>query len=494
MLRFFHNVFFSINIRAGKNNTRLCFGKPGRLWFSALLFLVVCFFGPSPSYCLNLSLSGDRITLDAQKVPLTSILQEFIRQGIRVQADPGINPQITASFEKQDLRLALDSIIHPFSYALIWSSEKSAVGGHSTLKELQIFKPGDKKNMHYLPAADDGLAIMMNPETGNRYVRAEVLIWVNKTIDPAGFRKLLDEMQGTVLEENAQQGLYRIKVPETTDIPSLVKRINATGRVGAEPNFIYTATPDYQLSSMPTTEQQSETSAEAHIGNAAVGILDSGLISGLGVDPFVVTALDSLNPDKPISDSMGHGTQMAMIATGMIRPDGAPGDSAETFVPVIPVKIFDDQGLSTTYSLIQSVDFVLNNNARVISLSWGTEASSAFLEQTMEQASASGAVILAAAGNQPTGKAMYPAAYDTVIGVGALMADGHRWENSNYGSFVSLYAPGVATFPVGNQGAAGTYVGTSISTAYVAGSVANFLNEYPQATKADIYKYLGISQ
>jgi len=470
-------------------------GRPNgvRAGLYCLQLLLLCALWATPAFCVQLSLSGDRVTLDAHKVPLTSILREFVRQGIRVQADPGINPLVTASFKRQDLRLALDSIVHPYSYALIWSSGQSAEIGHSTLEELQIFKPGAEKNMRYL-AADNGAAFSPDPKTGGeRYVPAEVLIRLDKTLDPARFRELLGTIQGTVLEENAQQGLYRVKVPEGTDIPSLVRRINGMEKISAEPNYVYRAAPDYQLSGASAPEEPPETSAEPHLGSAAVAVLDSGLMPGLGLEPFVVTALDSLHPDEPISDAMGHGTQMAMLATGMITPEGA-GKHAEDYVPVIPVKIFDDQGLTTNYTLIQSIDFALDNNARVISLSWGTETRSAFLEQILDQASASGAVILAAAGNQPTGKAMYPAAYDNVLGVGAVMADGHPWENSNYGSFVSLYAPGVATFPVGNRGAAGTYVGTSISTAYLAGSIADFLAEHPRATRSDIYQYLGISR
>ncbi|MBW2328948.1 MAG: hypothetical protein JRF04_04930 [Deltaproteobacteria bacterium] len=99
-----------------------------------------------------------------------------------------------------------------------------------------------------------------------------------------------------------------------------------------------------------------------------MAVLDSGLTPGLGIEPFVVASLDSLDPDAPISDSMGHGTQMALIATGMITPDSSAEKNADHFVPIIPVNIFDDQGLTTTFTLMQSIDFALHNNARVLSV------------------------------------------------------------------------------------------------------------------------------
>jgi hypothetical protein len=189
---------------------------------------------------------------------------------------------------------------------------------------------------------------------------------------------------------------------------------------------------------------------------------------------------------------MGHGTQMAMIATGMVTPAGGMKNNGDDFVSIIPVKIFDEQGLTSNFTLIRSLDFALGNGAKVVSLSWGTETDSDFLRQSMDQAAANGAIIVAAAGNQPTGIPIYPAAYDSVIGVGALTPDGTPWEESNYGDFVSISAPGIAAFPIGNQGDAGIYAGTSISTAYVAGKAAKFLSDTPRATTADVYTFLGL--
>jgi hypothetical protein len=466
--------------------------QQGRYLSLTIPLLAIWLMWPSQAVCTDISLSGDRITLHAREVPLISILRELAEQGITVGVDPGINPKITVSLENQDLRLGLNSIIHPYSYALIWKSEKNKLHGSSTLEELRIFKPGNKKRMRYLKPAKR-FEVTMNLNNGDKYVRAELLIQISSTTSPARFKQLLKQINGTVIEENRQLGIYRVQVPEDSDIPSLAAHINSTTGIEVEPNFVYASTPPFQLVDTPEPDALSETAPEYRFGDAPVAILDSGLVPGLGIEPFVVASLDPLDPDAPLSDSMGHGTQMAMIATGMITPDGSAEKSADNFVPIIPIRIFDDQGLTSNFTLIQSVDFALQNNARVISLSWGTETHSDFLEQTMDQAYATGTVILAAAGNQPTGTPVYPAAYDSVIGIGALTADGQAWENSNYGSFVTLYAPGVATFPVGNQGKAGTYAGTSISTAHVASAVSTFLTANPQATREQIYNYLGIT-
>ena len=101
---------------------------------------------------------------------------------------------------------------------------------------------------------------------------------------------------------------------------------------------------------------------------------------------------------------------------------------------------------------MQSIDFALSNGARVVSLSWGTETPSEFLEETIATADSRGLIMVASAGNKPTGKAVYPAAYESVIGVGALSPDGTPWKKSNYGESVMVYAPGFGTFPVGYRG------------------------------------------
>jgi len=112
------------------------------------------------------------------------------------------------------------------------------------------------------------------------------------------------------------------------------------------------------------------------------------------------------------------------------------------------------------------------------------------MEKAFTDATARGLVIVASAGNEPTGKPVYPAAYPSVIGVGALEPHGKTWENSNYGNFVALYAPGFANLPVGHKGDPGLYAGTSISTAFVANSIAGYLSENPAATLQEIRDYL----
>jgi thermitase len=212
-----------------------------------------------------------------------------------------------------------------------------------------------------------------------------------------------------------------------------------------------------------------------------VAVLDTGLTTGTGPDGFVIASLDAVIPGQPISDDVGHGTQMALIASGLVKPLGAEtGDGGQ--IPVVAIRAMDDNGYTTDFTILKGIDFAIDNGARVMSLSWGSEKRSDFLEIILDNAASKGMIIVASAGNEPTGKPVYPAAYPSVIGVGAAYPSGKAWEQSNYGSFVELYAPGFAVFTVGYKGAPGMYGGTSISAAYTANRIADYWSKHPESS------------
>jgi len=180
---------------------------------------------------------------------------------------------------------------------------------------------------------------------------------------------------------------------------------------------------------------------------------------------------------------------MAFIASGVVKPFGAESDPEEQ-IPIIPIKIFDENGFTSNFAIMQGIDFALENRARVLSLSWGSNTESRFLEQNIEHARSKGLIIVASAGNEPTGKKVYPAAYSSVISVGALGPNGKQWVQSNYGDSVHFFTPGFAALPVGYKGTPGVYAGTSISAAYLSNIIANYLSENPAASFRETINYL----
>jgi thermitase len=449
-----------------------------------LIVLLVFLLIPVTSGAFVVQVNGDRLTLNAEKAPLQEILLKLSDSGIRVQIDPQINPVVTASFENRDIQKALETILKGLDHVLIWESSQGPSGPVPKLAEIQVFRPGQKDLMRPLRKAST-LSIARNPKDGSFYVKEEILIRLKPGADLSELLKLLQETGGVLVGSYPGLGIYKVRLPPGSDVPGLVEEMGKRGGAGtAEPNYAYPIPPTPRELDW-TALRLSYADAYPQAKGVPVAVIDSGLRPDAGLDKFVLASLDALNPDKPISDSGGHGTQMALIAAGVVKPMGVTGDSvAQT--PIIPVKAFDENGFTSNTLLMESIDFALKNGARVMSLSWGSETKSEFLSEALESASVKGLIIVASAGNEPTGDPQYPAAYPEVIGVGALAPNGKAWEKSNRGDFVDFYAPGFASLPVGYKGDPGIYAGTSISAAFTANLIAGILSKNPKATKQEV--------
>lgn len=108
-------------------------------------------------------------------------------------------------------------------------------------------------------------------------------------------------------------------------------------------------------------------------------------------------------------------------------------------------------------------------------------------------------LVVAAAGNDESSTPFYPAAFDWVLSVGSLDADGKRSKFSNYGRWVDVYAQGrnlINAFPSGKytykEPASGALLntsvdftglaqwsGTSFSTPIVTGAIAAYMSAKP---------------
>ncbi len=429
------------------------------------------------------SISGNRISIHAEKTPLQDILKQMVAFGIRVRIDPGLNPKITAFFENRDIQKGIGSILRPLNYVLIWKTMAGAPVSVDRLTEIQIFRTGEKQRMQFL--ARPGFVVQKDPRDGSLYVKDEILLRLGQGVSYAEFMQLLKKFGGIVVDVDPVPGIYRIRLPEGSDVPALVSRIRKQrGVSGAEPNYAYPVMRPYRGESI-TGVDEIRTQHAVQPAGAPIAILDTGFRSDAGTEGIVVASLDALNPERTITDDLGHGTQMVLIASGLVRPFGVREISGNKG-PVIPIRIFDDNGVTSNFTIMRSVDFALRNGARVMSLSWGTDTRSGFLERALEHARSKGLYIVASAGNEPTGKPVYPAAYPGIIGVGALSPDGRPWEKSNYGDFVMIRAPGFAALPVGYHGDPGIYAGTSISAAFVAGAVSDYVSRHPGATLEDV--------
>lgn len=453
------------------------------------IFLAICLAAaPLLGWAADpvVQIQGERLTLDIENQPLAAILEKLAAQGIRIRIDPEINPLITAKFDRRAIGSAMASILKSVDYALIWRKDKASAKDEPQLWEIRIFYRGQEARIRPLEKRTN-LDIIKGE--GAAYVKDILLLRLKPGMTEADLAVLLDRLGATLVDAYPPLGIVRILLPHGSDVPAIAEKIaESVGIESAEPDYAYpleggrTATAGTWPSSSPAKAIPSSDATP-------VAVMDSGLSADYADNPFVQAAYDAVSPGAAVGDAMGHGTQMTLIAAGVVNPLGAEAKAAAGS-PVVAIRAFDDNGYTSTYTLVRGIDYAIENGARVLSLSWGSETDSPLLESVTRYAAARGLVLVAAVGNSPTGEPVYPAAYENVIGVGALNPDGEAWDQSNYGDFVSVYSPGLANLPVGYNGDPGVYAGTSIATAYTARRVAAILSRHPQADQKTILEIL----
>ena len=123
------------------------------------------------------------------------------------------------------------------------------------------------------------------------------------------------------------------------------------------------------------------------------------------------------------------------------------------------------------YDVLRGLDLAWNQGATVLNLSL-VGPDNPLLERAVTRLEKLGALVVAAAGNEGTRQPRYPAAYASVIGVGALDVDGKPFARGNLGPSAELLAPGVEVLSTVPGDAFAFGDGTSLAAAHVSGALA----------------------
>lgn len=251
--------------------------------------------------------------------------------------------------------------------------------------------------------------------------------------------------------------------------------------------------------------------------SAGVCVLDTGvdyLHPDLAVR--VIKGWDFVNNDADPMDDFGHGTHVAgIIAAVQNNKIGIAGVSTGK---VVAVKVLGPQGWGTSYDIATGINFCANRtDVKVLNMSFGGNDISTAIYNAIDYAvNTKNKLVVAAAGNEDKETMIYPAGFsdaltyprfeNKVISVAAAGYDDSVYigyeckaNYSNYGSWVSIIAPGTAiysttpydkVFYLNYWQSIGTrydYLsGTSMATPYVAAAAARRWGYKPLETNNQI--------
>jgi hypothetical protein len=414
----------------------------------------------------ELRIDQEDLWLRAENEPLPQLLERIASAGIDVQVDPGVQKTVSGEWVAVDVESALDQILSPYNYLLDWRRETGPLGDRITLTGIRVFRAGFAEEAQAIHAAR---RIETTIDGRARYLAREILIGFGLGSTMDDLNAFLAGTGGTVITASNELGVYRILLPAGVNIPDLAAQLANDKRIAiAEPNYVYDL-PKLLPGADGADDAPKKWTPPSGEGKIAVSVLDSGLTADPSLSSAVLSAFDATDPDTPLTaDAVGHGTLMARLAAGLVDPyDTAVGEG----VPVVAVKAFADDGLADSFTLMQAMTHAVEKSSGPVSLSWGSETPSQFIEQAVNYAMKNGSPVFAAVGNENTGRPMYPAAYPGVIGVAAGTEDGQYTDYSNRGDFVDIIAPG----------SAGGSRGTSVATAYIAYIAAKVQRRNPDA-------------
>jgi len=205
-------------------------------------------------------------------------------------------------------------------------------------------------------------------------------------------------------------------------------------------------------------------------------------------------------------DEDGHGTLTAgIIAATMHNGEGIAGIAPN--VQILPIKVspgyVQSTGGTRAEQLIDNISAINYNfqdpiryaanpargNTKVININFATSIEDPNEEVAIKEALDQGVLVVAAAGNSGNNMPLYPAAYDCVLGVGAVNSAEQRAGFSTYGLGVDVVAPGVGIYSTTLTDVDNGYTyahGTSFASPHVSGLAALIFSARPDLTAWDV--------
>ncbi len=223
---------------------------------------------------------------------------------------------------------------------------------------------------------------------------------------------------------------------------------------------------------------------ESVSGQAVVAVVDSGVKANSETKDRILEGIDLVDSSADAQmDYDGHGTHVS----------GTILDCTQGLdIKILPVRVLNEEGVGAASVISLGVYYAVEEGAQVINLSLGgphSDCQDAAIEKALEL----GVLVVAAAGNEGAGIGTVehcPAHIEDVLTVGAYMQNHQIADFSNYGDCVDVSAPGYEVVSYGLNDDLVALDGTSMATPHVSALAAMLCMCYPDASPAQIQKYI----
>lgn len=366
---------------------------------------------------------------------------------------------------------------------------------------------------------------------------------------------LTSALGGHILKFHSLSGRHRLGFPSNANLAQILNAMRSsaiveeagynyrmrTFSVPNDPYYVPYQWNFYNSGNGIRAEQAWDNSSNNGQG-VVVAIIDTG-VAFENNEPFIqapdlnktfVSPRNFLTDNNHPNDDNGHGTHVAgTIAQDTNNNVATAGIAYQA--SIMPLKVLDYTGSGSSDDLNEALYYAVNNGAKVINMSLGFQETGSpngsgevcteitGLNAALQYAYDHGVVVVAAAGNDGGNIVNCPAAYPTVIAVGATRYDGQRTFYSNGGTALDIVAPGgdpnldqngdgygdgilqvtycndpdtmalyweVLGWNLYTEFCSVFYAGTSMATPHVTGAVALILSEEPNTTPDQVRTYL----
>jgi len=326
------------------------------------------------------------------------------------------------------------------------------------------------------------------PLPGAEYQQGEFLLKFKPGTPADAVRNANASSKATQIDTVPGIGVARMKVPDGSSVNEMVNLYGKNPNVQyAEPNFLRQATDTpndlYFAKQWNLAKINAPAAWDLNKGSASVSV--AILDTGIDVNHEDIAGRFS---GSPAADDNGHGTYVASVAgAGSNNSVGIAGVCR--LCTIMSIKVLNSTGAGSDSTIATGITQAADGGAKVINLSLGGYSYSQTQQDAVNYAWGKGAVIVAASGNDGVTTLTYPAALTNVVSVGSTDST-DAWANTNYGSWLTISAPGASILAAKMAGGYAATGGSSLAAPHVAGLAGLLFSANPALTNTQVVNIL----